>query len=144
CAALALRLIGREGTHVPGRIALWVCPDLLAVIARPETVIVVTGTNGKTTTTNLLADALSALDLSVSTNRAGSNLRDGIVASLVSGVNIWGKNRRDGVGRQDVGRDCLCAAWGDGSFGYHGAACAAVVKGHRCCFAQGKPNRWNQ
>lgn len=95
CAALALRLIGREGTHVPGRIALWVCPDLLAVIARPETVIVVTGTNGKTTTTNLLADALSALGLSVSTNRAGSNLRDGIVASLVSGVNIWGKNRRD-------------------------------------------------
>ena len=95
CAGLALRLLGREGTHVPGRIALWVCPDLLGVIARPDTVIVVTGTNGKTTTTNLLADALGVLGERVSSNRAGSNLRDGIVATLVNGVTVWGRCRSD-------------------------------------------------
>jgi lipid II isoglutaminyl synthase (glutamine-hydrolysing) len=95
CAASALRLLGREGTHVPGRIALWVCPGLLGSIARPDTVIVVTGTNGKTTTTNLLADALGAIGLRVSSNRAGSNLRDGIVATLISGVSLTGRCRND-------------------------------------------------
>jgi len=95
CAGLALRLLGREGTHVPGRIALWVCPDLLSSIARPDTVIVVTGTNGKTTTTNLLADALGTLGKRVSSNRAGSNLRDGIVATLIGGVSLTGRCRND-------------------------------------------------
>ena len=95
CAGSMLRFLGREGTHVPGRIALWVYPNLLGVIARPDTVIVVTGTNGKTTTTNLLADALHTLGKRVSTNRAGSNLRDGIVATLINGVTMLGRCRSD-------------------------------------------------
>ncbi|CAB4624388.1 unannotated protein [freshwater metagenome] len=95
CAGIVLRLLGREGTHVPGRVALWVCPNLLCVIGRPNTVIVVTGTNGKTTTTNLLADSLEALGFRVSSNRAGSNLRDGIVATLIDGVTMWGRCRSD-------------------------------------------------
>lgn len=96
CAGKALRLVGREGTHVPGRIALWLCPGILGTIARPSKVVVVTGTNGKTTTTNLLADALDALGYRVSSNRFGSNLRAGIVATLVEGV-TWGGTCRNDV-----------------------------------------------
>lgn len=94
-AGTLLRILGREGTHVPGRIALWVCPTILRTIERPATVIVVTGTNGKTTTTNLLADAVDALGMDVLSNRAGSNLRDGIVAALITGVTMLGQCRRD-------------------------------------------------
>jgi len=94
-AGTVLRWLGREGTHVPGRIALWVCPEILGIVERPDTVIVVTGTNGKTTTTNLLADALEALGMRVSSNRVGSNLRDGIVATLINGVTVGGKCRSD-------------------------------------------------
>lgn len=94
-AGTVLRLLGREGTHVPGRLALWVCPNLLGIIGRPSTVIVVTGTNGKTTTTNLLADALGELGMRVSSNRVGSNLRDGIVATLINGVTVTGRCRSD-------------------------------------------------
>ena len=90
-----LKLLGREGSHVPGRLALWLCPELLGIIERPNTTIVVTGTNGKTTTTNLLTDALEALGMRVSSNKAGSNLRDGIVATLIGGVSIWGRCRDD-------------------------------------------------
>ena len=94
-AGTVLRLLGREGTHVPGRIALWLCPDILGIVEHPTTVIVVTGTNGKTTTTNLLADALDALGMRVSSNRSGSNLRDGIVTTLLDGVTMWGRSRSD-------------------------------------------------
>ncbi len=94
-AGATLKVLGREGTHVPGRIALWVCPTILAIVERPNTVIVVTGTNGKTTTTNLLADAFDALGFRVSSNRSGSNLREGIVTSLIDGVSIAGTCRSD-------------------------------------------------
>ena len=47
---LALRLLGRGGTALPGKVALRICPDMLSRLARGVTVAVVTGTNGKTTT----------------------------------------------------------------------------------------------
>ena len=59
-AALALRVLGRAGTHVPGRIARRLDPRIIAKVAHPERVVVVTGTNGKTTVSNLLAEALEA------------------------------------------------------------------------------------
>ena len=46
---LALRLMGRGGTALPGKVALRICPDMLSRLARGVTVAVVTGTNGKTT-----------------------------------------------------------------------------------------------
>ena len=40
----------------PGTLALKLCPDFLKYVGRPKTIIAVTGTNGKTTVSNLLAD----------------------------------------------------------------------------------------
>ena len=49
-----IRLLGRGGTDLPGRVALKLCPDLLRELAKTVTVVIVTGTNGKTTTSRMI------------------------------------------------------------------------------------------
>ena len=90
-----LRLLGRAGTHVPGKVALAVYPGLMSAIPLPSRVVVVTGTNGKTTTTNILADALHNLGVRVGSNRAGSNLREGIISTLMDGLTVFGRSTID-------------------------------------------------
>ena len=46
-ARLALRVLGRNATYLPGKIALKLCKDFLGQLTPPRTVIAVTGTNGK-------------------------------------------------------------------------------------------------
>lgn len=94
-AALGLRVAGRAGTHVPGRIALRLHPGVIGAIRHPAHVVVVTGTNGKTTASNLLAEALLQQGLTVASNRNGSNLAAGIAASLISAVDWRGRSRAD-------------------------------------------------
>ena len=52
--ACLLRAVGRGGTNLPGKIALLVCPDLLGIIGKGVAVTLVTGTNGKTTTSRII------------------------------------------------------------------------------------------
>ena len=53
----ALHLLGRGGTNLPGALALRLCPDLPALLARGVRVLAVSGTNGKTTTCRMIAAA---------------------------------------------------------------------------------------
>ena len=94
-SAFALRLLGRRGTHVPGRIALAIFPGVIGAIRHPARVVGVTGTNGKTTVSNLLAEALTAQGLRVASNRYGSNLAAGVAATLVDAVTWTGRSRTD-------------------------------------------------
>ena len=88
-AALAGRVVsevsrraGRgAGSVIGGRITLAVDPSALEQMALGHTVALVSGTNGKTTTTRLLAAALSTRG-PVETNAAGSNLLPGLVGAL--------------------------------------------------------------
>ncbi len=76
------RLLGRgDGTVIGGRVSLWVDPDALARLGADRWVSLVSGTNGKTTTTRLLAAAL-ARGGPVAINPQGSNLLPGLVAGL--------------------------------------------------------------
>jgi UDP-N-acetylmuramyl tripeptide synthase len=59
----------------------------------PHGVILLTGTNGKTTTTKLLAAALEANGERVLTNQAGSNLKRGVVSSLIKAANLRGQTK---------------------------------------------------
>lgn len=73
-----------RGSHLPGRIALLLDPTVLTKLAgRHSPVVFVTGTNGKTTTTALLAEFLSSVAGRVATNQAGANLESGVVAALL-------------------------------------------------------------
>ena len=90
-----LRLMGRNASHVPGGVALKICPDFLKQAPKPPVIIAVTGTNGKTTTCNMIDDILEARGLRVLDNRTGSNVAGGIASSLVVGTNILGRTKYD-------------------------------------------------
>lgn len=75
----------RPAANFPGKVALYIDPTLIADLAprlRKGSIVVV-GTNGKTTTTNLLADAVQASGQSVSCNRTGANLDSGVATALL-------------------------------------------------------------
>lgn len=77
------RRLGRgHGTVAGGRSGLKVDPQLLQHLTASREVALVTGTNGKTTTTRLLAVALGAGGARVVSNETGSNMPPGLVAAL--------------------------------------------------------------
>ena len=78
------RLLHRGGGNAPGAVALRLDPGIIGSLGgRLERSVVVTGTNGKTTTTGLAADALAAGGERVACNRAGNNMESGIASALV-------------------------------------------------------------
>ena len=87
------RLFGYEGVTFSGKAALKICPDLLQILAGQvrEKIIVVCGTNGKTTTNNILCAALEAEGKKVICNHTGSNMRNGVAAAFALGAAFSGK-----------------------------------------------------
>lgn len=92
---LALRLFGRNGTSLPGSVAVKLCKNFLAEITPPKTVIAVTGTNGKTTVSNLLTHVLRDCGYSVTNNSLGTNIRAGVVTALLTDSTFGGKPKTD-------------------------------------------------
>src|SRR5450631_2658133 len=77
------RLAGRgDGSVIGGVIGLRVEPELLSLLAADRQIVLVTGTNGKTTTTRLITSALSALGEEVASNAFGANMEAGLAAAL--------------------------------------------------------------
>ena len=94
----AIRTLGRGGgTAAPGLVADRIDPGLVGKIASrlPSGVVVVAGTNGKTTVARMLADILQAHGLRVAHNRSGSNLLRGVASALASQADLWGSPRAD-------------------------------------------------
>lgn len=91
----ALLLLRRNGTHNPGVLALKICPDFLARMDMPSKVLVITGTNGKTTSANMAVDILNDNGYHPISNRAGSNILGGVVTALISGINWKGRTIKD-------------------------------------------------
>jgi Zn ribbon nucleic-acid-binding protein len=94
-AGVAIRALGRQGTHTPGLIARKLYPGIIGAVRHPARVVVVTGTNGKTTVSNLLTEALLGEGLRVASNRIGSNLAAGIATTLIGAVTWTGRPRAD-------------------------------------------------
>jgi len=72
-----------------------VCPGYLAQVPKPALTICVTGTNGKTTVTNMIADVLIHAGYRVSTNRIGSNIVPGVAAALTNALAVSGRPSSD-------------------------------------------------
>lgn len=94
---LGLRLLGRKGTALPGLLIEKLYPNYLNVMLDklPRGVIVVTGTNGKTTTTKVITELLRAQGLRVLTNPTGSNFVRGIIAAIAKHATFSGQLRYD-------------------------------------------------
>ncbi|HET7054823.1 MAG TPA: Mur ligase family protein, partial [Thermomicrobiales bacterium] len=89
-----LRRTGRGGgTAAPGLIADFVDPGILGKIGRrlERGVVVVAGTNGKTTTSRMIADVLEADGSRVVHNRSGSNLVRGVAAAFAEQTSWTGQ-----------------------------------------------------
>lgn len=96
-----LRFIARflkfgGGSAAPGLYALKFDPDLIQNISRQiKTNVIITGTNGKTTTAKFLAHFASANGLTVVRNSTGSNLERGIASALIQHADLSGQVKTD-------------------------------------------------
>ena len=91
----ALKITGHNGTEFPGSLAIKICPDFRERIGKPETIIAVTGTNGKTTCANMICDAFEASGKNVLCNRYGSNINTGLSTCFLQGATLTGKAKFD-------------------------------------------------
>ena len=91
-----LRILGKGATTLPGRAALGIQPSLLRSLSENRDIITITGTNGKTTTTHMISEALTDMGYAVVTNVSGANMATGIATSMVEGVSIEKKSLREG------------------------------------------------
>lgn len=89
----ACRISGRQGATLAGKIALKMDPNILKDLSGQvrEKIFVVCGTNGKTTTNNLLCSAIEAEGKKLVCNNTGSNMLQGIVSAFVLAAGINGK-----------------------------------------------------
>ncbi len=81
-----------SGTALPGLIVEKYFKFILAKISKQfDSVIMISGTNGKTTTRAVLVKILEDNDLDVCTNRGGANIYRGIASTLLLNVNLFGR-----------------------------------------------------
>lgn len=94
---LIMRGLGKKGTTFPGFIAHKIYPDIIKFLALSfkEGTVIITGTNGKTTTNNLLASILKTAGLEVAFNREGANMLTGITGTLLQNTSFLGKGKAD-------------------------------------------------
>ena len=92
-SVFALKVTKHNGTNFPGVVAIKICPDFLKYIGKPEHIIGVTGTNGKTTVCNLAIDMFKADGKDVLNNNMGSNIITGISTTFINGAGLSGKTK---------------------------------------------------
>lgn len=93
-----LRFVGKlvgKGSSLPGKIALKLCPDILSRIELPEYIIAVTGSNGKTSTVEMIAHILMENEKKVAWNKEGSNQIEGVTTLVLGSATLGGKVKSD-------------------------------------------------
>lgn len=116
-ARFLLRLVRRGGgSALPGTIAAIIQPRLLenAIQSAPQGLVVVSGTAGKSSTTNLIVALLRAHGLKVFTNPSTANIKQGYYASVLQFGDLRGR----------IDADIVVLEWDEG----HGAALAQDLK----------------
>lgn len=96
-ASVAGKLVGKKSSSTPGVIAMKICPSLISSLKKNITkgVIVTCGTNGKTTTNNLLNTALKKSGYTTICNDLGANMLGGVATTFAMACNIFGKFKAD-------------------------------------------------
>ena len=92
-ARAASRLRGSGGSAFPGLVMEKADPHFMAraLAPLPYGVVLVSGTNGKTTTTRMVVELLRGQGLKVFTNPTGSNFTRGVVAALLGAMPLNGR-----------------------------------------------------
>ncbi len=93
-----LRFVGKllgKGSSLPGQFALKVCPNVLGRVKLPAHIIAVTGSNGKTSTVEMIAAILTADGKRGRYNKEGSNQIEGVTTLILSNCTLGGRVRGD-------------------------------------------------
>ena len=90
-----IRLLGRGGTAFPGRMALKICPDVLGALSEGVRTILITGTNGKTTSARMIEQAFIDQKRSYFSNKSGANLISGITAEFAMNSTLTGHCKKE-------------------------------------------------
>jgi len=88
------KLVGK-GSSLPGKYALKLCPDVLGRVALPKHIIAVTGSNGKTSTVEMIAAILRADGKTVVYNEEGSNQIEGVTTLILTNATLGGRVKAD-------------------------------------------------
>ena len=92
--ALVGKLMHR-GSSLPGMMALKVDKKILSKLKYPQIKVIVTGSSGKGSTANLIADVLKDNGYTICFNNAGSNLKYGVTTTCIKNCNLFGKIKKD-------------------------------------------------
>ena len=88
------RLVGK-GSSLPGKCALKICPDILRRVQLPAHIIAVTGSNGKTSTVEMIAAILRSGGKTVVYNEEGSNQIEGVTTTVLTNATLTGRVKAD-------------------------------------------------
>lgn len=78
-----------------GKIALKIDKNILKKVVLPDDIIVVTGSNGKTSTVEMICNTLEANGYKVGCNREGSNQTEGVTTMILNNCNLKGEVKKD-------------------------------------------------
>ena len=84
-----------RGSSFPGQLALKICPDILSRVELPEKIVAVTGSNGKTSTVEMIHGIIENAGLSLAYNYEGSNQIEGVTTLVLSNCSNSGKFLKD-------------------------------------------------
>ena len=90
-SSFVCRWAGHPGTNLPGRVALKIDPSFLRGYSEKLRLIMVTGTNGKTTTTKMVSAVLDENGVKYIVNKSGANTTSGIASAIAKSVDIFGR-----------------------------------------------------
>ena len=91
------RLMRKRSSSAPGKYALKLCPDAVKILSKKvkyETICVL-GTNGKTTTNNMIHTMISSKGFSSVSNLVGANMLDGVATAYLSKASLFGNLKAD-------------------------------------------------
>lgn len=88
------KYVFKGGTNFPGKVALKIDKNILKTVGQGYYTIVVTGTNGKTTTTSMICNTLRDSGKKVITNSSGANMLSGIICCFVENFKFKNKDEQ--------------------------------------------------
>ncbi|MBE5821970.1 MAG: DUF1727 domain-containing protein [Clostridiales bacterium] len=88
------KLVGK-GSSYPGKLALKLDKDILKKVKLPENIIMVTGSNGKTSTVGMICKVLEDNGYNVGCNKEGANQTEGVTTMILNCCNLKGEVKKD-------------------------------------------------
>lgn len=89
------KLLGHEGSVIGGHYALKLDKNILKKIELPKYVVGITGSSGKSSSTELMYNILTKNNYTVCYNKEGSNTINGITSMILNNCNFFGKVKKD-------------------------------------------------